>query len=179
MPVHTLSSRPPLADHSRAGWEGVRLARHAFCMRGSRYTYCLLREREKLSVRIQGEGSERFLVTSCSSRSPGASQHSNSLSMAPPSTGTAAVEGAAAVNISMATPPSGHGGQSPLPALTPELLERMVPHVLNLRVIKLLDEAGLIRREEELAWAHRNCYQQIYAEIRAFTAAPISRKRCR
>ena len=79
----------------------------------------------------------------------------------------------------MATPPAGHGGQSPLPDLTPELLERMVPHVLNLRVIKLLDEAGLIRREEELAWAHRNCYQQIYADIRAFTAAPSSRKRCR
>ena len=99
--------------------------------------------------------------------------------MALPSSGTAAVEGAAAPNPSTATPPSGHGGQSPLPTLTPELLERMTPHIMFLRVIKLLDEGGLITHTSDLDWAHRICYSQMYADIRAFEAAPSSRKRCR
>ena len=99
--------------------------------------------------------------------------------MALPSSGTAAVEGAAAIKPSMAAPPSGHGGQSPLPTLAPELFERMTPHILFLRMIKLLDDGGLITHTSDLDWAHRICYSQMYADIRAFEAAPSSRKRCR
>ena len=82
------------------------------------------------------------------------------------------------VNASMATPPSGQDGQSPLPALTPELRERMTPYILILRVINWFIEAGLIPRDEA-TWAYRLSYAQMYADIRAFDSSSISRKRCR
>ena len=74
---------------------------------------------------------------------------------------------------------TGHGDQSPLPALTPELLERMTPHVLYLRVIMLLDQGGLITHKSDLDWAFRVCYSQMYADIRAFESTLSSRKRCK
>ena len=98
--------------------------------------------------------------------------------MALPSSGIAAVEGAAAVKPSMSMPPSGHA-QSPLPTLAPELLDRMTPHVLFFRVIKLLDEGGFYTHKSDLDWAYRICYSGIYADIRAFESTPSSRKRCK
>ena len=170
MPVHSLvsPSLPSLTTLGRGGKGLVSLGMHSVWPHRD-----LLREREKLSG---GRRGRRARLAHLARRRV---QHSNSLSMAPASSGTAAFEGAAAANTSIATPPSGHGGQSPLPDLAPELLERMTPHVHFLRMIKLLDEAGVITHSSDLDWAHRVCYSQMYADIRAFESTPSSRKRCR